>query len=69
MYISTKFTYNEYIGPYFFIARCSMIFASELPEHTIPWGTVPSYSTAFQSRPNSLVAELQLSIYAISNAI
>jgi hypothetical protein len=23
----TKFTYNEYIGPYFFIARCSMIFA------------------------------------------
>jgi hypothetical protein len=28
----TRFTYNEYIGPYFFIARCSTIFASELPE-------------------------------------
>jgi hypothetical protein len=30
----TKFTYNEYIGPYFFIARCSMIFAQ-----WSPWGT------------------------------
>jgi hypothetical protein len=28
----TKFTYNEYIGPYFFITRCSTIFASELPK-------------------------------------
>jgi hypothetical protein len=28
----TKFTYNEYIGPYFFIERCSTIFASDLPE-------------------------------------
>jgi hypothetical protein len=28
----TKFIYNEYIGPYFFIARCSTIFASELLE-------------------------------------
>jgi hypothetical protein len=26
----TKFAYNEYIGPYFFIARCSTIFANEL---------------------------------------
>jgi hypothetical protein len=30
--VFTKYTYNEYIGPYFFIARCSMIFANELPE-------------------------------------
>jgi hypothetical protein len=30
----TKFTYNEYIGP-FFIARCSTILASELPEWTM----------------------------------
>jgi hypothetical protein len=27
-----KITYNEYIGPYFFITRCFTIFASELPE-------------------------------------
>jgi hypothetical protein len=33
MYFFSKFTYNEYIGPYFFIARSSMIFASE-PEHS-----------------------------------
>jgi hypothetical protein len=33
MYIFiTKFTYNEYIGPYFFIAHCSTIFASDLHE-------------------------------------
>jgi hypothetical protein len=32
MYIFTKIIYNKYIGPYFFIARCSTIFASELPE-------------------------------------
>jgi hypothetical protein len=34
----TKFIYNEYIGPCFFFARCSTIFASELPEcpsHTL----------------------------------
>jgi hypothetical protein len=30
--IFTKFTYNEYIGPYFFIARCSTIFVNDLPE-------------------------------------
>ena len=28
----TKFIYNEHIGPYFVIARCSTDFASELPE-------------------------------------
>ena len=28
----TKFIYNEYVGPYFFIARCSTISASELLE-------------------------------------
>jgi hypothetical protein len=28
----TKFIYNEYIGPYFFIACCSKFFASELFE-------------------------------------
>jgi hypothetical protein len=28
----TKFTYNEYIGPCFFNARCSTIFASDIPE-------------------------------------
>jgi hypothetical protein len=33
----TKFTYNEYIGP-FFIARCSTIFASEFPELYQPVG-------------------------------
>ena len=32
MYFFTKFIYNEYIGPYFFIACCSTIFAGELPE-------------------------------------
>jgi hypothetical protein len=32
MYIFIKFSYNEHIGRYFFIARCSTIFANELPE-------------------------------------
>jgi hypothetical protein len=32
MYIFYVYIYNEYIGPYFFIARCSKIFASDLPE-------------------------------------
>jgi hypothetical protein len=35
-----KFTYNEYIGPKFFIARYSTIFASDLPESG-PWSFEP----------------------------
>jgi hypothetical protein len=30
--VFTKYIYNEYIGPLFFIARCSKNFASALPE-------------------------------------
>jgi hypothetical protein len=32
----TKFTYNEYIGPYFLSHVVLQFFASDLPDYTIP---------------------------------
>jgi hypothetical protein len=47
MYIFTKFTYNEYIGPYFLLHVVSRIFASEPPK--------PNVQLLFTPNPNPKV--------------